>query len=117
MPTSWPKACASSPPPVMSGRIEILPDPGITLLELFAYITETLIFRVNQITDDDRRAFARLLWSDAEACVTAAGAGGATRKRRGGRGNASGSSRAPISRKPRSRTPTWRGLTVWRGAI
>ena len=42
-------------------------DPGITLLELFAYVTETLIFRVNQITDDDRRAFARLLWSDADA--------------------------------------------------
>jgi hypothetical protein len=41
-------------------------DPGITLLELFAYTTETLIFRVNQITDDDRRAFARLLCSDAE---------------------------------------------------
>ena len=39
-------------------------DPGITLLELFAFVTETLIFRVNQISDEDLRAFARLLWPD-----------------------------------------------------
>lgn len=36
-------------------------DPGITLLELLAYATELLTYRVNQITDDTVLAFARLL--------------------------------------------------------
>jgi Baseplate J-like protein len=40
-------------------------DPGVTLLELLAFVTETLMYRANQITDDDRLAFARLLASSA----------------------------------------------------
>ncbi|HEX5283578.1 MAG TPA: baseplate J/gp47 family protein [Bryocella sp.] len=36
-------------------------DPGITLLELFAYFTELLLFQCGQITLADRNAFLRLL--------------------------------------------------------
>lgn len=36
-------------------------DPGITLLELFAWLTEMLIFSLDQITDDHRITFLRLL--------------------------------------------------------
>jgi hypothetical protein len=36
-------------------------DPGITLVELFAYLTELLIYRLNQVTDDNVRSFLRLL--------------------------------------------------------
>jgi hypothetical protein len=36
-------------------------DPGITLVELFAYLTEMMVYRVNRITDDNIRAFLRLV--------------------------------------------------------
>src|SRR5438034_2009666 len=36
-------------------------DPGITLLELFAWLTEMLVFRADQITDAQRIGFLRLL--------------------------------------------------------
>jgi Baseplate J-like protein len=36
-------------------------DPGVTLIELFAYVSEILIYRLNQITDDDLRAYLKLL--------------------------------------------------------
>lgn len=36
-------------------------DPGITLVELFAYLTEMLLYRVNRVTDDNKRAFLRLI--------------------------------------------------------
>lgn len=36
-------------------------DPGITLIELFAYLTEMLLYRVNRITDANMVAFLRLL--------------------------------------------------------
>jgi hypothetical protein len=36
-------------------------DPGITLVELFAYLTEMMVYRVNRITDDNLRAFLRLV--------------------------------------------------------
>lgn len=36
-------------------------DPLITLMELFAYFTEVLVFRVNNITDAQRAKFLRLL--------------------------------------------------------
>lgn len=36
-------------------------DPGITLVELFAWLTDVLIYRVNRVTDDNTRAFLRLL--------------------------------------------------------
>ncbi|WP_369184783.1 putative baseplate assembly protein [Streptomyces sp. Y1] len=36
-------------------------DPGVALLELFAYLGESLLFRFNQIPDATRAAFLRLL--------------------------------------------------------
>jgi hypothetical protein len=36
-------------------------DPGITLVELFAFLTEMLIFRLNRVTDDHVLAFLKLL--------------------------------------------------------
>ncbi len=36
-------------------------DPGITLIELFAYLTELLIYRVDRISAKDKEAFVRLL--------------------------------------------------------
>jgi hypothetical protein len=36
-------------------------DPGVTLLELFAFLTESLLYRVNQIPDRNRRKFLSLL--------------------------------------------------------
>ncbi|MGE5139989.1 MAG: hypothetical protein ACM3JD_11025 [Rudaea sp.] len=45
-------------------------DPGITLLELFAYLTEMLIYRLNRVTGANKIAFLNLLrteWPDANA--------------------------------------------------
>jgi len=36
-------------------------DPGITLIELFAYLTDLLLYRSNRITDDNTRKFLKLL--------------------------------------------------------
>jgi hypothetical protein len=36
-------------------------DPGITLIELFAYLTEMLIYRLNRITDAETLAFLTLI--------------------------------------------------------
>ena len=36
-------------------------DPGITLIELFAYLTELLLYRQNQITEDSLRVFLKLI--------------------------------------------------------
>jgi hypothetical protein len=36
-------------------------DPGITLVELFAYLTEMLIYRLNRVTEANQRAFLQLL--------------------------------------------------------
>src|SRR6478752_2710042 len=36
-------------------------DPGITLIELFAFLGENLLYRFNQIPDNTRLAFLRLL--------------------------------------------------------
>jgi hypothetical protein len=36
-------------------------DPGITLIELFAWLTEMQIYRLNRVTDDNIRTFLRLL--------------------------------------------------------
>lgn len=36
-------------------------DPGITLVELFAYLTETLLYRLNRVTDANVYAFLKLL--------------------------------------------------------
>lgn len=36
-------------------------DPGVTLLEVFAFLTESLLYRANQIPDRNRRKFLQLL--------------------------------------------------------
>ncbi len=47
-------------------------DPGITLIELFAYYTEMLLYRLNRITDANKRMFLKLLkgasnWTEADS--------------------------------------------------
>src|SRR5882762_10178822 len=36
-------------------------DPGVTLIELFAFLTESLLYRCNQIPERNRRKFLSLL--------------------------------------------------------
>lgn len=36
-------------------------DPGITLIELFAYLSEMLIYRLNRVTDANQAAFLKLM--------------------------------------------------------
>jgi predicted phage baseplate assembly protein len=36
-------------------------DPGVTLVQLFAFVTETLLYRANQIPDRNRKKFLQLL--------------------------------------------------------
>jgi len=36
-------------------------DPGITLIEMFAYLAEMLIYRANRVSEANQRAFVRLL--------------------------------------------------------
>src|SRR5215475_6370970 len=36
-------------------------DPGVTLIELFAFLTENLLYRSNQIPERNRRKFLSLL--------------------------------------------------------
>lgn len=38
-----------------------LSDPGITLLELFAWVTEAMLFRINRVPESSRRRFLELL--------------------------------------------------------
>ena len=51
-------------------------DPGVTLIEVFAFLTESLLYRANQIPDRNRRKFLSLLGvpfqdaSPAEGIVT-----------------------------------------------
>ncbi|WP_330231180.1 baseplate J/gp47 family protein [Nocardia sp. NBC_00508] len=46
-------------------------DPGITLVELFAYLVEQLIYRLNQVPDKHHLAFLRLLGITRAAAVPA----------------------------------------------
>ncbi len=36
-------------------------DPGITLVELFAYLAESLLYRVNRVSEPSQRAFLKLI--------------------------------------------------------
>src|SRR5436309_12281564 len=36
-------------------------DPGVTLIELFAFLTENLLYRCNQIPERNRKKFLSLL--------------------------------------------------------
>src|SRR5215471_11120165 len=38
-----------------------LSDPGITLLELFAWMTDVLLYRLNRVPDKNYRAFLELI--------------------------------------------------------
>lgn len=48
-------------------------DPGVTLLQLFAFMTESLIYRANRIPERNRRTFLRLLGIPMRAAAAAEG--------------------------------------------
>jgi predicted phage baseplate assembly protein len=48
-------------------------DPGITLLELFAFLTENLLYRANQIPERNRLAFLSLLGVPLQPAASAQG--------------------------------------------
>src|SRR5437764_2302692 len=48
-------------------------DPGVTLIELFAFVTENLLYRSNQIPDRNRRKFLQLLGVQLQAATSARG--------------------------------------------
>lgn len=48
-------------------------DPGITLIELFAFLTESLLYRANQIPERNRRAFLSLLGVPLQPAASARG--------------------------------------------
>jgi hypothetical protein len=48
-------------------------DPGVTLIELFAFLTENLLYRSNQIPDRNRRKFLALLGIPLQAATSAVG--------------------------------------------
>src|SRR5436190_12402261 len=48
-------------------------DPGRTLIELFAWLTDTLLYRANLIPERQRLAFLRLLGLPMKAAVPARG--------------------------------------------
>src|SRR3954471_4064560 len=48
-------------------------DPGVTLLELFAFMTENLLYRSNQIPERNRRKFLSLLGVPLQAATSAHG--------------------------------------------
>src|SRR4029077_13056352 len=48
-------------------------DPGRTLVELFAWLTDTLLYRANLIPERQRLAFLKLLGAQMKPAVPAAG--------------------------------------------
>lgn len=48
-------------------------DPGVTLIEVFAFLTESLLYRANQIPERNRRAFLRLLGVPLQPATSAQG--------------------------------------------
>ena len=48
-------------------------DPGVTLIEVFAFLTETLLYRSNQIPERNRRKFLKLLGVPLQAASAARG--------------------------------------------
>ncbi len=57
--------------PEWTNRAE--PDPGITLLQLFSYMTESLLYRTNLIPERNRQKFLRLLQIPMRAAAAAEG--------------------------------------------
>src|SRR4051812_32692314 len=50
-----------------------LGDPGRTLIELFAWLTDTLLYRANLVPERQRLAFLRLLGAPMRPAVAARG--------------------------------------------
>ena len=48
-------------------------DPGVTLIELFAFLTESLLYRANQIPERNRRKFLQLLGVPLQPSASAVG--------------------------------------------
>src|SRR6266852_8061448 len=48
-------------------------DPGVTLIEVFAFLTENLLYRCNQIPDRNRKKFLKLLNVPLQAATSAQG--------------------------------------------
>jgi hypothetical protein len=48
-------------------------DPGVTLIELFAFLTEAILYRANQIPERNRRKFLQLLRIPLNSAVPARG--------------------------------------------
>lgn len=49
------------------------PDPGVTLVEVFAFLTENLLYRANQIPERNRRKFLSLLGVPLKTATSARG--------------------------------------------
>src|SRR5678815_3877120 len=48
-------------------------DPGITLIQVFAFLTESLLYRCNQVPDRNRIKFLRLLGVNLRPAASARG--------------------------------------------
>src|SRR5919206_4337865 len=48
-------------------------DPGVTLIEIFAFLTENLLYRSNQIPERNRRKFLSLLGVPLQSASSAVG--------------------------------------------
>src|ERR1044072_2932396 len=48
-------------------------DPGVTLIEIFAFMTENLLYRSNQIPERNRKKFLKLLGIPLQAASSAQG--------------------------------------------
>jgi hypothetical protein len=48
-------------------------DPGVTLIEVFAFLTESLLYRANQIPDRNRKKFLQLLQVPLQSATPARG--------------------------------------------
>ena len=48
-------------------------DPGVTLIEVFAFLTENLLYRSNQIPERNRRKFLKLIGVPLQAAASAQG--------------------------------------------
>ena len=48
-------------------------DPGVTLIEVFAFLTESLLYRGNQIPERNRRKFLSLLGVPLQPAASARG--------------------------------------------
>src|SRR5213083_2671873 len=48
-------------------------DPGVTLIEVFAFLTESLLYRADQIPERNRRKFLQLLGIGLQPAASARG--------------------------------------------